>query len=344
MPILKRWHLGPMLLILALGACEPTLPTRMTHSDITDFIQQRPSPGTTVEIDAFFSGPTAKWFSLPPPVGGQTRLCPIPIWNHILSDQPFLANLSVLNSTRNNLLNEKAPWLIAAVDPIQRTSIGPFPYHARFRGHWGDPRFADCSRSDRIFVVEQVVKTYGQVPPLKTPRFKLPEDYDQWPRHRDPTWGYSLPYPSNWSVRPLKPKGAVAAIAFSSPQHPEYPVIVEVLSQSARQSRYPNLVEAPATLGVFQQGLGFKVEGSQKLSGETLESEMGDERVQIVLFSTPEQTFELRLRYPLGFAASQQLLAQYTAMVSGFELDNPQRNIPLVIQPAMAPSAPPEEP
>jgi hypothetical protein len=261
----------------------------------------------------------------------------------VLSDQPFLGTLSVLNSTRNNILSEETPWLIAAVEPAQHPQIAPLPYYARFRGHLGDPRFADCAMSDRIFVVEQVVKTYEQVPRPEPPRFQLPADYNQWPRYHNPTWGYSLPYPSDWNVRPLKSTKAGAAIAFSSAHHLEHPVMVEVLSQSARQTRYPNLVEAPSNLGVFQQGLGFKVEGGQGLWGETLESEMGDERVQTVLFSTPERTFELRLRYPLGFTASQQLLTQYTAMVSGFQLDNPQHNVPLILQPSVPPSPPPQE-
>lgn len=236
------------------------------------------------------------------------------------------------------MLPKDIPWLIAAVLPEMRSEIGPLPYHARFRGHLGDPRFAECFERDRIFVVEQVVKTDEKVPQPDAKSFRLRMDYSQWPRYSDPNLGFSLPYPPDWTVKTLKD---ATTITFYSPQNPAHPVVVEVLSQSARQTRYPNLVEAPADVMAFQQGKYFDVKGSQSLFGDTLEEDGDIERVQIVLFSTPERTFELRLRYPLGFAASQQLLAQYTAMVSGFRLDNPQSNIPLIIQPSDPPAQPP---
>ncbi len=311
----------------------------MKNSNVADLFSNPPPPGKTVEVDAYFSGPLSKIIKGPPPSPGETRICPVMIWTQTLTDQPFRGTLSVLNSTRNNLLSKDIPWLVATVPPEMRLGIGPLPYHARFRGHLGDPRVAECFERDRIFLVEQIVKTHEKVPQSESRSFTLRKDYSQWPRYSDPNLGYSLPYPPDWTVK--SPKNATA-IAFYSPQNPEHPVIVEVLSESARQTKYPNLVKATANVMAFEQRPYFNDEGNQSLLGETLEEDHGEtERVQIVLFSTPERTFELRLRYPLGFAASQQLLAQYTAMVSGFRLDNPHSNIPLIIQPSGPPAQPP---
>jgi hypothetical protein len=108
-------------------------------------------------------------------------------------------------------------------------------------------------------------------------------------------------------------------------------VVVRVHAGETRYDQYepsalPPLLQGNKGFGVFTQGLGFseKVPGSQWLEGHRVDREPGPAERQIsVLFSAHGRTYELAVRYPLGFDAPQPLLTAYTAIVEGFRLDAP---------------------
>jgi hypothetical protein len=316
-----------------LGVARPTdTATALPGPGVADLLGNPPAPGETVEVDAYFSGVgTIPMAGGPPPMQDQV-VCPTYfVWNAALTDQPFPAVLQVLNGIASNLPPDDAPWLVAttpeAIQPGQMI-LPQFPYHARFRGHLGDPAFVDCPNADRIFVVEEVVAVYAEEPlaPAAYP-WKPPEGYGAWPRYHDAGLGYGLPYPPEWTVEPVDEPGVVAVVTLSAPQWPGYPVQVRVHAGEIRYDQYdptsiPPLLQGDSW-GVFEQGWAFNGEiTGQHLAGFEVQRQAGPgERSVAVLFSANGYTYELELTYPTGFDAPQPLLTAYTAIVEGFRLD-----------------------
>jgi hypothetical protein len=301
---------------------------------VADLLRQPPAPGETVEIDAYFSGAEPVFMSGgPPPPDDEATYCPTySAWQVALTDRPFPATLHFLSSTWGNVLPGDAPWLAAttpeAMQPGQIV-LPQLPYHARFRGHLGDPSLAHCPDADRIFVVEAVVAIYAEQPPgTAVEALQVPEDYADWPRYHDVELGYSLPYPPDWTVE-LPGPDLVAAVDLRAPQWSDYPVMVRVHAGETVYDQYdlasiPPLLQGQA-FGVFEQGWAFdgQIE-SQHLAGFQVDRSdtagEGEGSVS-VLFSANGVTYELALRFPMGFAAPQQLLTIYSAIVEGFRLD-----------------------
>ena len=68
----------------------------------------------------------------------------------------------------------------------------------------------------------------------------------------------------------------------------------------------------------------IKIIDSQHLAGYQVDREASaTERSVSVLFSGGGRTFELALRYPLGFDAPQPLLTAYSVIIETFRLDTP---------------------
>ena len=301
---------------------------------VADLLRQPPVPGETVEMDAYFSGAGPVFMSGgPPPLDDEAMYCPTySAWQVALTDRPFPATLHLLSSTWGNVLPGDAPWLAAttpeAVQPGQIV-LPQLPYHARFRGHLGDPALAHCPNADRIFVVEEVVEVYAEQPPeITAGALQVLEDYAGWPLYHDVELGYSLPYPPDWTVE-LPGSDLVAAVDLRAPQWPDYPVMVRVRASETLYDQYdpaslPLLLQGQA-FGVFEQGWAFdgRIEG-QHLAGFQVDrpSTAGEGEGSVsVLFSANGYTYELMLRFPMGFDAPQQLLTIYSAMVEGFRLD-----------------------
>jgi hypothetical protein len=308
----------------------PTLP----GPGVADLLRNPPAAGQTVEVDAYFCGGGAALLrGGPPPLPDQV-VCPTrQTWEVALTDQPFLPTLQILNSTCSNMPPDDAPWLAAttpeAIQPGQ-IIVPQLPYHARFRGHLGDPAFAACPNADRIFVVEEVVAVYEeQSPDAAAAPWQPPADYATWPRYHDAEFGYSLPYPAGCSVEPLAEPDAVSALSLRAPQWPDFPVVLRVHAGEIRYDQYDPASLSPLlqgdSWGVFEQGWAFGEQvDSQHLSGFDVERQAGaDQRSAAVLFGANGYTYELALTYPTGFDASQPLLTAYTAIVEGFRLDTP---------------------
>ncbi len=325
---------------LAPGVVPTLVPFSAEHNPgVADLLAKPPAAGGTVEVDAFFNGAGAVPRRGGPLAPGDQVVCPMP-WGSALTDRPFPAFLSYLNGTTSNNLPDDAPWLIAALPEQTQPGGGRFtpdlPYHARLRGHLGDPAFAGCEHAGRIFIVEQVVQVYEQDPPDPTVyQLKVPTDYASWPRYHDEALGYSLPYPPDWQVQRLDD----STIVLGGPLWPGHPVVVHVQAGETHYDQY-DLASIPPLLqgdgwGIFEQG-GWPFDQAsyaiQGLAGHQVQRGMGtDDRSIAVVLSGNGKTYELALMYPTGFAASQELLNIYTAIVQGFRLDT---------DPGPAPTAP----
>jgi len=280
-----------------------------------------------LEIDAYYSG-TNPWVhhGPPPPPDATQALCPAS-WGSALTDQPFQALLTVLNGSCSNDLPEDGAWLVAVTPEMATPGVragAQLPYHARLRGHLGDPAFAHCADAARIFMVEAVVTVYEQDPPAAPQGW--PAGYAGWPWHHDERLGYSLTFPPGWDIERL----ADGTLALTAPEWPAYPVTITAHEGELEYDPYepasvPPLLQGDSW-GVFEQGLSFGMPaaGSQRLAGYRVERPASPgERAVSVLLSGGGRTYELSLRYPLGFAAPQPLLAAYSAIVEGFRLDVP---------------------
>jgi hypothetical protein len=331
-------------IVLLLSACAPVPPAGLkgatptssanSHNPgVTDLVRDPPPPAETVEVDAYCSGAGAPPFPGGPRPSPDQVFCPTYLpWNSALTDRPFAAALLLLNGIQSNVLPDDAPWLVATTPATTRPGmrvVPQLPYHARLRGHLGDPAFTHCPHAGRIFVIEEVVTVYqDQSPDPSAYQLKLPEDYAAWPRYHDAGLSYSLPYPRGWRVELLAEPGVLSAIALRTPQRPDHPVVVRVHAGETLYDDYdpastPPLLEGVG-FGVFEQGWIFD-EGSvdsQHLAGYRVDHEAGSgERAVSVLFSAHGHTYELALGYPIGFDAPQPLLTTYSAIVEGFRLD-----------------------
>jgi len=331
-----------LMLIFVLAACVPSTQTEPGYppptntavppaTDIADLLQNRPAPGETVEIDAYFSG--ADPFSMrggPPRIPQDRVICPFFI-NRTLTDQSFLPGLRLLNGAMSNVLPDDVPWLIAAapeaIENLGQDIAPELPYHVRLLGHLDDPAFAHCQHVDRIFVVEEVITIYEEKPPDPTGWPQKPADFAKWPRYDDPELGFNLAYPPDWSLESLAESDVLGGVVLRPLHKPNCPVTIRVHEGETHFDQYdpasvPPLLQGVG-MGVFEQGgsLGDWPD-SQHLPGFTVDREAGSgERAEAVLFSSDGRTYEIALTFPTGFDASQKLLTQFTALVESFRLD-----------------------
>jgi hypothetical protein len=325
------------------------IPTAQAPSGpgVADLLAHPPPPGQSVEVDAYFGGagvPPRLYDELPGIRVGEG--CPLS-WDMAFSDDPsYQSVLSLLYTGLSNPLPEDASWLLAVVpeagQPGKHVPV-QFPYHVRLRGRLGDPAFAACPYAGRVFVVEAVAAVYQErrpelllyptpyPPPYAGAPAALPSgeylDTAGWRRYHDPDFGVSLLYPPDWSFEPVSEPDVVKAGILQGPQWPAYPVQVRVYrgeTWTDPNHRPPALRDV--SLNPFQQSwLGQRSDGSeQPLAGFRTDSQViPGERAVSVLFSSQGYTYELALRYPTGFDASQPLLTIYSAIVEGFRLDVP---------------------
>jgi hypothetical protein len=301
--------------------------TLFDKHDIADLLRNPPASGESVEIDAYFSGATAipHLGGFPPPA--DQIACPR-FYEAALTDRPFLADLAVLNSLAGNMLPDDAPWLIAVTPDMLKPGARQspqLPYHARLRGHLGEAVLAHCEHADRIFVVEQVVQVYEEEPAESSsfPR-QLPDDYATWSHYHDSQMGFSFAYPADWHIEQLDD----VTWNLRAPQWPDLPVVVRVHAGETHLDQYdptstPPLLQGITGFGVYEQGGGLsRTTDSQHLPGYQISRDDDlTERSVSVLFSSSGHTYELALRYPLGFDAPQSLLTTYSIIVERFQLD-----------------------
>lgn len=298
--------------------------------DVRNLLQRRPAPGVDVEIDAYFSG---GWqaFSLGGPPPDQIPCPPAP-WNTALTDQPFPGTLTVLNGASNNTLPPDAPFLVATVPEALRIGSGAMPdlpFHARLRGHLDDPQQAHCPGADRIFVVEQVVTVYAQNPPPDLDPQQSLADYPSWSRYTYAAEGYSVTHPPDWTIETNVDPRFRSSVALRSTRWPQSPVMMRVRDGETPITGYVAADPPPLHdfgLAPYQQGGVYNdvITATQRLAAFDGDRDVGNGQREIVtLFNANGRTYELTLRYPIGFAAAPRLLAIYTGIVESFRLDQP---------------------
>jgi hypothetical protein len=305
---------------LSTHLCSGTKPLAV---NISALLRDPPLPGTRVEIDGYYSGQTSL-----PMRGGFGYLvpknkvfCPYKTRLRFLTDRPFLGNLPI----GVNVLPDVAPWLIATIPKALQPGVDTganLPYHARVRGYLGEPKFSACPDANRIFVVEKVLKVYVASPDPKFFPGSFPKDYATWPSFYDTKLGYRVSYPPDWKVEVLPNQSKqLSAIALRSQTWPNAPVTVRV---------YPAPLVAVrnySAMRTFPQWLPPENGDTQHLVGVSFDQNMEDERrISSVSFSGSDRIYELKLAYPMGFEASQELLNTFILMVHRFRLDNPPKN------------------
>ena len=272
------------------------------RADVAELLAHPPAAGESVEIDAFYAaayalGPFPGDF--PPPVDACPRRP-----EALLTDRPFPLFLRYLESKRSNELPDGAAWLVAAHLP--RYAYPDGPYHARFRGHLGDPAFADCPDAERIFVVEAVVETYEPSDREVWAALAAPDDSVEWPRAAEPAFGYSVAYPPDWQVERTDDGG----LRLRDPSWPDYPVTVRVTAG-----------ESDPRAGTYRQRFAPCADTPPlEVLWWSCREEQGERCVRAFL-SGRGRTYDVALDYPVGFDAPQALLTRYTAIVDRFQID-----------------------
>jgi hypothetical protein len=334
------------LLLMLLAACgrpdalgtsastQPPVTPQAAGDDIARLLQNPPAPGTSVEIDAYV------WHGWSDREGSSSidhdaHGCPILSGaTTLLTDQPTPWLISILNEWFANATPDYPPdsatWLVMNGDDR-------IPYHARLRGHLGDPSTAPCSFAKHIFTLEGIVTTYEQHPP-DLREIKVPDTYPNWLRYHDPDLGYSFRYPADWKVETLPAAGLVAALAVRSPQHPDDPILVRVHAGETYYDQYnsanpPPLLKSEGFFGLFEQA-NIHVKSTvdhQHLTGYYTRYTLPDGHSQqtTVFLNAGGRTYELILRYPMGLEASRDLTDTYTLFVLGFQFDVPPGPTPM---------------
>ncbi len=277
---------------------------------VSGILAREPAPAEIVEVDAYYSGAGR-------PPGAEQAACAADPWA-VLSDEPYHAELLVLGESQPNPLSG-GPWLVAA--PSAQGGRPELPYHARLRGRLRDvPPSSECPVGVRVFEVERVVRVYAQNPPSGRPAA-----LQSWPRFEDAEAGYSVPYPPGWRVE----QAEAGTWTFRAPEQPDYPVTIRAHDGETHHDPY-ELERLPVLLqgrnwGILAQNsiLGEESGAGQDLFGYRINREGSAERTVAVLFSGQGKTYELSVRYPLGRAASQELLTAYSAIVAGFRFAAP---------------------
>jgi len=325
--------------VSTLPATETPLPSptqlaeASNSSDIADLLADPPAPNESVEIDAYFSG--ANPFIM---IGGMWELskdrvnCPDYL-NNLLTDKPFIAGLSVLHQGMSNMPAAGTPWFIAATQETVQPGAYPeaeLPYQARLRGHLGDAAFIDCENHDRIFLVEEVVAVYAEdVPNQPLNVWEMPPDFiAEWPRYKDESLGYSFAYPPDWKIEQIGDPTLASSLLVRYPERPSFPVMIRVHPQEPELDNRgwvlgpPLLADIPVMSFVQGDGVGMNIPHNQHLIGYIGETEpKPDGRFMTVYFVGDGRTYEIALEFPMGFAASQTLLTNFSTIVESFRLD-----------------------
>jgi hypothetical protein len=365
-----RYLLALATFLLLLGACgQPDVVTRVPPTPtqqpaghgIADLISAAPQPGQTVEVDAYYwigYGRGTSYFL-------DAQGCPVA--GTFLTDWPVSGVLHFPGIDRSNASQgyppDADPWLIpisVLINPIPATLVPSYnpstpipslrpvpddslfiPYHGRLRGHFGDPAYAACAHSNRIFVVEAITVVYDQAGPWEPPMQHLqpPADYASWPQYHDTSMGYSFAYATDWSVEPVQEADVLSAVAVHTAQAPDSPIIVRVHAGETRTDPYdataiPELIkrqDKTDQISFFNQDFVSPVGDNhgQHLQGFLVDRAAGDNmRTMAVLISAHGRTYEIAVRYPIGLHANQSLLDAYELLLDRFQLDAPPEPSP----------------
>lgn len=300
-------------------------------NDIAKLLASPPPVGTVVELDAYY---LRSWDTRPDPRTLMTGT-PVPMLHcstvfTALTDSPMYGTLHDLLGSFSNVPMKSEPYLVAVTPAF--TQPQPYwgspglPYHARLRGRFGDPAFADCDEAARMFVVENLVQVYQLE--LRDSAFavQLPADVLKWARYEDRAQGFSIAHPLDWTITLVTEPNTVTAVALTSPRYPDFPVTVRVFdNQNALDGfdQAASLLGGISSYGQLQQGerFGSRLQ-TQKLTGERAGRQTETTMTNFAVFKHDSASYVIELTYPLGSSAPQDLISTYLTMVESFRLDN----------------------
>ncbi len=308
-----------LLVLLALAAvvtaCGSVTSLLGPQHSVADLLASPPPLGKTLYVDAYVSQVDSA-AAASSGIAAMGQASGASGQYTILADRPFYAKLSLLGGALPNALPADAPWLIVAA-PANAPTLARLPYHGRFRGHLESGATAQ-GLAARVFVIEQVVRTYEAQAPA------ISQDIATWQRYQDTKSGYSVPIPPGWSA---EMKGEDLEI--QSSLYPEMPITVRVHAGETHDDPYDVAAAPPLLQGQnwtsFAQSMAS---GQGGLAGYRIDHAESNERSTAVLFSAHGHTYELSIRFPLGFAAPQAALTAYSAVVAGFTFDTPPEPSP----------------
>jgi hypothetical protein len=336
-----------LMLLTACGKSDTNNPSAQSaSSEIADLLRRHYALGTTVEVDAYHWLPyRGRMYAT---YERDDKGCPNLTTGSLLADRPVPSFLTFLNTGMSNWSSQYPPddkaWLIPmpADEPTQTypapknaptQSQFPPPSHARLRGRLGDPALAHCPHADRIFVVESVVTVYeqsAQVGPSIGDQIKPLPDFASWPRYHDAAFGYSIAYPADWKVEPLR-EAEDSGIMLRGTQWPNHPIVVRIYAGETHVDQYQSesIASIPRLAGddvsLFNQEY-IRIQGgveNQHLDGYVVQHDgVASETNRVsVLLSAQDHTYELTLDYPIGLEAQPALLDAFSLMVAGFGFD-----------------------
>jgi len=288
---------------ISAGFDDATEAPAIMATDVADLLESPPAPGDRVEIDAYFGGEYG--LIVPGGLGGDGSMTGCPSEpTALLTDRPFPFNVWLLSTVQSNALPTGAPWLVAATEPDSELRL---PFHGRFRGHMGDPRFSQCDRGDRIFVVDAVVREYEPSLEDVWAKSRLSDEPDAWLQFARSGMGYTVAYPRGWAIDDSDPD----EVLIWSSQWPAHPIRLQVSRAEVDPQlggytqRHPLRYDTPPLRGAFNKRCAAP----------------STERCAVTRFTGNGRTYALTLRYPMGFEASQPLLNAYTGIVDRFGID-----------------------
>jgi len=234
-----------------------------------------------------------------------------------LTDEPLWLSLHFAGSWSSNSIPEGAPWLLAVGS--DGSPFPDLPRLSRLRGHMGDPAFAHCAASDRIFVVDEVLETIEEQRPLEPAE----ADYGDWQWHVDEERRFRLGYPPGW--RSTTTGDGAIQLRTDSVAHSVVSLRVTEAARAAPttgetggESWAPNLFVQHASPGVTGElvpsleGLIYYCGDGRGLTGGCIE----------VVFKDGGLDYVLRHEYGTGFEAEPEALRAFNDIANAFQIDD----------------------
>ncbi len=285
---------------------------------VADLLADRPPPGESVELDAWFGEGRISW-----PGRGRFESmsgCPT-VDSAPMLDRPLWQTIGFGSSMSSNPVPDDAPHLIAAFRPELAGQEGEdpvafppsdWPAFARVRGHFptSDEAFQSaieagnpCPDHDRIFVIDALLETYL---PAREYLWVPVAPEARWIRFRSLDLGLSLSHPPSWQVIESGDE-----LTLVSPHWPDRSMRIRRASPSSDPIGAPTRRpashaeswghffqerEAAARFGDNQASLEGEIAGCH---------DWDDERLDCLELNiaTPGQTYQVRIPFGRGFDA-----------------------------------------
>jgi hypothetical protein len=259
--------------------------------------------------------------------------------NDWLTDRPYPSMVSFgdLMQSSNSLPTE-ATWLVAtkpstSADPF---SVQRLPFHARLRGHLGDAGYARCPIADRIFVIDEIVRDYGDPLPGSTDPSVRPQAAADWPRFTSQRFGFSFAHPPDWPVD----EDPAGDVTFSVPNRSDVTMQLKVRAGETTQldATDPWLSVTPEAVNALSRGgsrgggqkdpSAHDTAGVAPLPGIAAACHGATMACIRQVLNFDGRSYQFAIDFPIGFDVPQDELWLYSAVVNSFRVPNQPTKTP----------------